>query len=210
MMAIHCHHDGHGLPSWMATRRNARRDEKRTGVPACLCACVVGGVWCGRRDGTWWSGGWCGGVVRAGVWSGGGGVGRGKVGRSGVGWRGDQVESGWLFAGRPSRPDEAKAPGVRSQRGVVLRIVSASFLARFVHLLPAIIIHKPPIGFHIWRSPRAGSHGHDEPAVHGLSHHQLSPSSSCAAGMSQRCPSVPRHHDPHKTLPHSASLQVAE
>ena len=45
--------------------------------------------------------------------------------------------------------DEAKAPGVRSQRRVVLRIVSASFLARFVHLHPAIIIHRPQIGFHI-------------------------------------------------------------
>ena len=178
----------------------------RAFVPMCWVVCGAGGGMArgGVGDGAvGWCGPGCGG-------SGGGGVGRGKVGRSGVGWRGDQVESGWLFAGRPSRPDEAKAPGVRSQRGVVLRIVSASFLARFVHLLPAIIIHKPPIGFHIWRSPRAGSHGHDEPAVHGLSHHQLSPSSSCAAGMSQRCPSVPRHHDPHKTLPHSASLQVAE
>ena len=45
--------------------------------------------------------------------------------------------------------DEAKAPGVRSQHRVVLRVVCANLLARFVHLHPAIIIHRPQIGFHI-------------------------------------------------------------
>ena len=51
-MAMNCHHDGHGLPSWMASRRNTRRNEKRTGVATCpRTGMLVLWVVCGRGGG---------------------------------------------------------------------------------------------------------------------------------------------------------------
>ena len=102
--------------------------------------------------------GWCGGVVPSKVWWVGwrwrgvrwGGAGWGGVER---GWGGigvvvrQEAEPSTTYPGWPC--DEAEAPGVRSQHRVVLRVVCANLLARFVHRHPAITIDRPQIGFRI-------------------------------------------------------------